>query len=50
MDTQKLGKETIDIQKDPTKMDAVEQQINEQMREQTQQREGKRENMLFYIQ
>ena len=48
VDTQKLGKETIDIQKDPTKMDAVEQQINEQMREQTQQREGKRENMQGY--
>ena len=48
VDTQKLGKETIDIQKDPSKMDTVEQQINEQMRGQTQQREGKSENMQGY--
>lgn len=31
VDPQKLGKETVDIQKDPIKMDIVESQINEQM-------------------
>lgn len=40
VETQKLGKETIDIQNNPIEMDTVEQQINEQMREQTQQREN----------
>lgn len=32
VDTQKLGKETVDIQKDPSKMDTVEEQVNEDMR------------------
>ena len=36
--TQKLGKETIDIQKDVKKIDSVEKNINEQMREQTQEK------------
>lgn len=38
VDTQKLGKETLDMQKDTTKIDEVEQQMNAQMREQTQQK------------
>lgn len=41
VDTQKLGKETLDMQKDTTKIDEVEQQMNAQMREQTQQKEEK---------
>lgn len=38
--TQKLGKETIDIQKDVKKIDSIEEYINEQMREQTQEKEA----------
>lgn len=41
VDTQRLGKETLDMQKDTRKLDEVEQQINMQMREQTQQKEEK---------
>ena len=41
VDTQRLGKETLDMQKDTRKLDEVEQQINTQMREQTQQKEEK---------
>lgn len=33
--TQKLGKETVDIQKDIEKMDSVDQKLNEHMQEQT---------------
>lgn len=39
--TQKLGKETVDIQKDVEKMDSVEQQLNEHMQEQTRSQEEK---------
>lgn len=38
VDTQRLGKETLDMQKDTSRIDEVEQQINAQMREQTQQK------------
>ena len=38
VDTQRLGKETLDMQKDTRKIDEVEQQINMRMREQTQQK------------
>lgn len=38
VDTQKLGKETLDMQKDTSKMDEVEQQMNAQMRAKTQQK------------
>lgn len=41
--TQKLGKETLDMQNDTAKIDAVEHQLNEQMKEQKQQ-EGFRIN------
>lgn len=39
--TQKLGKETLDIQKDVKKIDGVEQQLNEHMQEQTRSQEEK---------
>lgn len=39
--TQKLGKETVDIQKDVEKMDSVQQQLNEHMQEQTRSQEEK---------
>ena len=39
--TQKLGKETVDIQKDAEKMDSVQQQLNEHMQEQTRSQEEK---------
>lgn len=38
VDTQRLGKETLDMQKDTSRIDEVEQQMNAQMREQTQQK------------
>ncbi len=38
VDTQRLGKETLDMQKDTSRIDEVEQQINTHMREQTQQK------------
>ena len=38
VDTQRLGKETLDMQKDTSRIDEVEQQINAQMMEQTQQK------------
>lgn len=38
IDTQRLGKETLDMQKDTDRIDEVEQQMNAQMREQTQQK------------
>ena len=41
VNTQKLGKETIDINEDVKKVDEVEKQMKEQMREQTKQREEK---------
>lgn len=47
VDTQKLGKETLDMQKDTTKIDEVEQQMNAQMREQTQQKGEKFETNEF---
>ncbi len=37
VDTQRLGKETLDMQKDTRRIDEVEQQMSEQMREQTMQ-------------
>ncbi len=47
VDTQRLGKETLDMQKDTSKIDEVEQQINAQMREQTQQ--SFRKSMRFDV-
>lgn len=52
--TQKLGKETLDMQKDTRKIDEVEQQMNEQMKEQTQQKpentqQSFRESMRFDV-
>lgn len=47
VDTQRLGKETLDMQKDTRKLDEVEQQINTQMREQTQR--SFRESMGFDV-
>lgn len=47
VDTQRLGKETLDIQKDTSRIDEVEQQINAQMREQTQQ--SFRKSMRFDV-
>ena len=52
--TQKLGKETLDMQKDTRRIDEVEQQMNEQMREPIKQKsentqQSFRESLRFYV-